>query len=63
MILAERIREEVGKKRIIPENQTGFRKGKEVMDNIQNEEKVWNRSNILKTRHFRKNVPDNSYKA
>lgn len=33
-ILAERIREEVEEKKIIPENQTGFRKGKGIIDNI-----------------------------
>ncbi|XP_029675198.1 uncharacterized protein LOC115242799 [Formica exsecta] len=33
-ILAERLREEVEEKGIIPENQTGFRKGRGVMDNI-----------------------------
>lgn len=32
-ILMERLREEVEEKDIIPENQTGFRKGKRVMDN------------------------------
>lgn len=33
-ILIERIREEVEEKKIIPENQTGFRKGKGIIDNI-----------------------------
>lgn len=33
-VLAERLKEEVKKKRIIPENQTGFRKGMGTMDNI-----------------------------
>jgi len=33
-VLAERLREEVEMKGLIPENQTGFRKGRGVMDNI-----------------------------
>lgn len=33
-VLAERLREEVEGKRIIPENQVGFRKGKGVLDNV-----------------------------
>lgn len=34
MVLAERIRKEVEEKGIVPENQTGFRKGIGTMDNI-----------------------------
>ncbi|KAM0728548.1 Retrovirus-related Pol polyprotein from type-1 retrotransposable element R2 [Formica fusca] len=33
-ILAERLREEVEVKELVPENQVGFRKGRGVMDNI-----------------------------
>lgn len=33
-VLAERLREEVEGKRIIPGNHTGFRKGLEILDNI-----------------------------
>lgn len=33
-VLAERLRKEIEEKRIIPENQTGFRKGMGTMDNI-----------------------------
>lgn len=33
-ILAGRVREEVEKKKLVPENQAGFRKGKGTMDNI-----------------------------
>lgn len=33
-ILAERLREEKEKKRIVPHNQTGFRKGMRAIDNI-----------------------------
>lgn len=33
-VLAERLREEVREKRIIPGNQTGFRKGMGILDNI-----------------------------
>jgi len=32
--LAERLREEVERKGLIPPNQTGFRKGMRTMDNI-----------------------------
>lgn len=34
MVLANRLEKEVEKKRIIPEFQTGFKKGKGVIDNI-----------------------------
>ena len=34
MVLAERLREEMKVKRLIPSNQTGFRKGMRTIDNI-----------------------------
>lgn len=33
-ILTERLKEEIERKEIVPENQTGFRKGKGTLDNI-----------------------------
>lgn len=34
MVLAERLRKEVEENEIIPQNQTGFRRGMDTMDNV-----------------------------